>query len=263
MFLAWWLIAVSSSAAAGALRLLVQPPGWQPPAMKSGPTLLAAYLRQETGIAIGLSQSLDSLSHWRSLRGASRYELVLDEAQFTDFLIAQRHYTVLAQSSRAMRFTLAVRPGTVFTDPADLSARRIAVPAPPSLAALRLLELFPHPTQVPVMVQFQRVPEALRALRQGQVQAALLPMIEGREYPKAQLTLMTDASPGLGFSASPGVSQVQRRLLTRALLNAHRSKAGRRALKALDIPAFELSSASAYEGSSGLLRGTWGYSNED
>ncbi len=245
------------------LRLLVQPRGWQPPGADPGAGLLAEYLSKATGIAIAASQSADSLSHWRSVRGESTSELVLDEAQFTDFLIQQRHYTVLAQSAQVMRFTLVVRPGTVFTDPADLSARRIAVPAPPSLAALRLLELFPRPAHVPAMVRFQQVPQALRALRNGQVQGALLPMIDGQDYPNVQLTLVTDASPGLGFSASPGVTQEQRRGLARALLKAHRSENGQRALTALAIPAFELSSASAYEGSSGLLRGTWGYSSTE
>jgi len=245
------------------LRLLVQPRGWQRPGEGPGPGLLAEYLQRRTGIAIHVRESTDSLSHWRSVRGKSTYELILNEAQFTDYLIQQRHYTVLAQSARTMRFSLAVRPGTVFTDPADLSARRIAVPAPPSLAALRLLELFPRPASVPVMVEFRQVPAALRALQQGRVQAVLLPVIEGRDYLKAQMTLITDASPGLGFSASPAVSRKQRRSLTRALLNAHRAEDGRRALKALSIPAFELSSASVYEGSSNLLRGTWGYSNTD
>ncbi len=159
------------------LRLLVQPRSWQPPGAGPGPGLLAAYLRRSTGIAIRVRESTDSLSHWRSVRGKSTYELILDEAQFTDYLIQQRHYTILAQSAQTMRFSLAVRPGTVFTDPADLSARRIAVPAPPSLAALRLLELFPRPASVPVIVEFRRVSAALQALEQGRVQAVLLPLI--------------------------------------------------------------------------------------
>jgi hypothetical protein len=247
------------------LQLVVQPQGWEQSSTGVGPGLLAKYLSAITGIKIRASQSVDSLAHWHRVRTQGSetgvFELSLNEAQFTDYLIQHRHYTVLAQSSRTMRFTLVVRPGTVFTDPSDLSAQRIAVPAPPSLAALRLMELFPDSAQVPVMVQYRQVPQALQALGLDQVQAALVPLIDGSDYPKAQQTLITDASPGLGFSASPGVSHEQRRNLTRALLNAHRNEDGRRALKALNITEFELSSASVYEGSSGLLRGTWGYSS--
>ena len=265
LFLFWAIRIAAADDGSRELQLLVQPQGWEQSNTDVGPGLLAKYLGIVTGIKIRASQSVDSLAHWHRVRSQGSetgvFELSLNEAQFTDYLIQHRHYTVLAQSSRTMRFTLVVRPGTVFTDPSDLSAQRIAVPAPPSLAALRLLELFPDSAQVPAMIQFRQVSDALQALGLDQVQAALVPMIDGSDYPKVQQTLITDASPGLGFTASPGVSQEQRRNLTRALLNAHRSEDGRRALKALNITEFELSSASVYEGSSGLLRGTWGYSS--
>ncbi len=263
--LLWAIRVAAANDGSRELQMLVQPQGWEQSNTAVGPELLAKYLSAITGIKIRASQSADSLVHWHAVRSQGSeseiFELSLNEAQFTDYLIQHRHYTVLAQSSRTMRFTLVVRPGTVFTDPSDLSAQRIAVPAPPSLAALRLLELFPDSAQVPAMVQYRQVPQALQALGLDQVQAALVPLIDGSDYPKVQQTLITDASPGLGFSASPGVSHEQRRNLTRALLNAHRSEDGRRALKSLNISEFELSSASVYEGSSGLLRGTWGYSS--
>ncbi len=243
------------------LSLLVQPQSWRAPG--HGAAKLARYLQQSTGLLIQSRRSEDSLSHWRTLRGKRGFELVLDEAQFTDYLIQWRHYMVLVQSSRPMRFELAVRPGTVFTDPAELTAQRIAVAAPPSLAALRLLELFPGPTHFPTMVQFNNLSAALRALQLGQVKAIVLPVTKEKKRRRIETKLVTDASPGLGFSASPGVSLEQRRALTRALLNAHRNPVGLAALKALRIPAFELSSASAYEGSASLLHGTWGYSSTD
>ena len=44
-----------------------------------------------------------------------------------------------------------------------------------------------------------------------------------------------------------------------ALLGAHASDAGRRALAALGVERFEPAEDEAYEGHGAVLRGTWGY----
>ena len=254
-----WLAASVPVLAAEPLQLLVQPPPWHGGERVFDPAALGELLARAVGAPVRVRTSDDALSHWHAVRSPDGYQMAFDEAHFTAYRVRRHGFRVIARAAGDVRFALIVRPGTPITSPSDLVARRIAVAAPPALAPLRLLELFPGAVQVPRLLALPSRDAALAALAAGQVAGALLPLDDATPLDTARVALVTDASPGRGFSVAAGVGVTVRTALLRALTGAHGSAPGRRALARVAIDAMEAASDAAYEDSDRLLRGTWGY----
>lgn len=254
-----WLAVSGQAATAEPLELLVQPPVWrgEPRAFDPGP--LGALLARAVGEPVRVRISDDTLSHWQAVRAPDGYDLAFDEAHFTAYRVARHGFRVLARAAGDVRFAVIAGPGTLIATPSDLVARRVAVAAPPALAPLRLLELFPDAVQVPHLRAMASRDAALVALAAGQVAGAVLELGDAATSHAARVALVTDASPGRGFSIAAGVSEAVRTALLRALTGAHGSVEGRRALARLAVQAMEPASDAGYEDSERLLRGTWGY----
>ena len=150
-------------------------------------------------------------------------------------------------------------PVRSLTAPSDLSAQKVAAPAPPALAALRLLHLFPAPLRAPVLVATAGREQALRALSTGTVSAAILPVLAAQSLRGMQIALETDASPGRAFSVSRSISATQKLKLLAAFRDLGSSAQGRRVLSCLDVSHLRPATSDVYEGSEQLLKGTWGY----
>lgn len=248
-----------TAADAQALRLLVQPPAWAPVDRAVDARPLARLLSAALGVQVEPVVPADALSHWHAVRRGRGHDMALEEAHFTDFRIQRHDFEALAQDSRPARFAVVVTPGTLVTGPGDLAGREVATAAPPSLAALRLLELFLEPARMPVLVSVRSTDAAIRALSRGKVSAALVPYAERERLVAVSVVLVTDASPGRGFAVSPTLGPDQRRTLLRVLTGAGNSAEGRRALDGLGLRGFQPASNSVFEGTERLLRGTWGY----
>lgn len=246
-------------AAAEPLELLVQPPAWRGEPRAFDPGLLGELLARAVQRPVRVRISDDALSHWHAVRVPDGYQLAFDEAHFTAYRMLRHGFRVLARAAGDVRFAVVASPGTLIAAPSDLVARRIAVAAPPALAPLRLLELYPDAVQVPQLLAMRSRDAALAALASGQVAGALLVLDQTLERAATRVALVTDASPGHGFSAAPGLSDALRTALLRALTGAHGSPAGRRALSQVGVQAMEAASEAVYEDSARLLRGTWGY----
>lgn len=220
---------------------------------------LAKYLSDASGHALTLHVPGSALEHWQAMGKRDDYHLVLDEGHFTDYRVRNLGYRVLAKVSGVSGFSVVTGPATVFVEPDELYGEPVASPAPPSLAALRLAELFPDAIRAPVMVEVGSYDEGIRRVINGDVTAAVIPSSMVREHPQLNVVLSTQQGPGLALSASPAVPAEAREVIRRAFLAIRDIDAGRRALASARVDGFEPASAALYDGYARLLRGTWGY----
>jgi hypothetical protein len=220
---------------------------------------LAAYLSEASGHELVLQVPDSALEHWQAMGKRDDYHLVLDEGHFTDYRVRSLDYRVLARVSGVSGFSVVTGPGTVFVEPDELYGEPVAAPAPPSLAALRLAELFPDPIRAPLLVEVGSYDEGVRRVINGDVTAAVIPSSMVREHPQLNVVLSTQQGPGMALSASPGVPADAREVIRRAFLAAGDIDAGRRALASARLEGFEPANSELYDGYARLLRGTWGY----
>jgi hypothetical protein len=259
------LIALALAAAAPAAQgaepavLLVQPPPWDGARQRFDAAPLAALIGDAIGRPVEVLQAADALSHWRLVRSPRRYRMALEEPHFSAWRIRHHGFVAVARAAADVRFAVVVRPGILVTGPLDLVARRVAVPSPPALAALRLLELFPDPARGPRLVPAEGPRPALDALARGDVEAVVVAVEEGEPVGRADVALVTDASPARAFSVDPALAAEAGTALLRALRAAGSTDAGRAALAGVGLGALTPATALALEDSERLLRGTWGY----
>lgn len=220
---------------------------------------LAEYLSEASGHQLTLHAPDSALEHWQAMVERDDYDLVLDEAHFTDYRVRNLDYRVLVRVSGVSGFSVVTGPATVFVEPDELYGEPVASPAPPSLAALRLTELFPDAIRAPVLVEVGSYAEGVRRVINGDVTAAVIPSSMVREHPQLNVVMSTQEGAGMALSASPKVPAEAREVIRRAFLAARDIDAGRRALGSARVDGFEPASAALYEGHARLLRGTWGY----
>lgn len=220
---------------------------------------LAKYLSEASGHRLILQVPDSALEHWQAMGKRDDYHLVLEEGHFTDYRVQSLDYRVLAKVAGVLGFSVVTGPATVFVEPDELFGEPVATPAPPSLAALRLIELFPDPIRAPLLVEVGSYDEGVRRVINGDVTAAIIPSSMVREHPQLNVAMSTQQGPGLALSASPAVPAEAREVIRRAFLAARDIDAGRRALASAHMDGFEPASAALYEGYARLLRGTWGY----
>lgn len=220
---------------------------------------LARYLSEASGHRLTLRTPASALEHWQAMVARDDYDLVLDEGHFTDYRVRSLDYRVLARVAGVSGFSVVTGPATVFVEPDELYGEPVASPAPPSLAALRLAELFPDPIRAPVLVEVGSYDEGVRRVINGEVTAAVIPSPMVREHPQLNVVMSTQEGTGMALSASPRVPAEVQEVIRRAFLAAGDIDAGRRALGAAGVDGFEPASAALYEGYARLLRGTWGY----
>ena len=220
---------------------------------------LAEYLSEASGHQLSLYLPDSALAHWQAMGKRNDYHLILDEGHFTDYRVRNLGYLVLAKVSGVSGFSIVTGPATVFVEPDELYGEPVASPAPPSLAALRLAELFPDAIRAPVLVEVGTYAEGIRRVIDGDVTAAVIPSAMVREHPQLNVVMSTQQGPGMALSASPAVPAEAREVIRRAFLASRDIDAGRRALTSARVDGFEPASAALYDGYETLLRGTWGY----
>ena len=220
---------------------------------------LTEYLSEASGHRLVLQVPDSALAHWQAMRRREGYDLVLDEGHFTDYRVGRLDYQVLARVAGTSSLSVVTGPATVFVEPDELHGEPVASPPPPSLAALRLAELFPDPIRAPILVEVESYEEGIRRLLRGEVAAAVIPSHMLRTHPQLNVVLSTEQEPGMALSAAPTVPAETREVIRRAFLAAADIDAGRRALARAGLAGFEPASAELYEGQGRLLRGTWGY----
>lgn len=224
---------------------------------------LCRYLAQASGLPCRVETRPNFLAYWESMRRGQTYNLILDDAHFTDYRAEKMGYIVLAKISGTISYSLVVPQAAKIVDPARLVGRRIATLGIPSMGAALLNGLFPQPSKQPIPVEVDNAEEGFDLLRTGAVAAAILPTPLARQEiargAPFRVLLSTEPLPHMGFSAAPELDAELRTRLREALLTAHKNPAGQAMLRTLGIERFDAASATVYKGKGNILREYWGY----
>jgi len=203
------------------------------------------------------------ITYWETVRQGKDFNLVLDEAHFTDYRAKKMKFTVLAKIPNTVTYSLIVPRTAKLNDPARLAGRRIATLGIPSMGAAQLSGLFTKPSKQPILVEVDDATAGFALLRDGNVAAAILPTPLVREEiargAPFRALLSTAPLPHMGFSAAPAISPELRQRLRQTLLDAHKSAAGRAMLARIGIERFDPANATVYTGQGRVLKDYWGY----
>jgi hypothetical protein len=224
---------------------------------------LCNYLAGVTQLPCRVGTRPNFISYWETMRRGKDYNLILDEAHFTDYRTQKMNYTVLAKIPHTVTYSLIVPRAAKLDDPARLAGRRIATLGIPSMGAAQLNGLFPKATKQPIIVEVDNAAHGFALLRAAKVAAAILPtplvheeIVRGAPL---RVLLSTVPLPHMAVSAAPSISPELRQALRQALLNAHQSDAGRTMLARIGIERFDPANATVYKGQARILQEYWGY----
>jgi len=224
---------------------------------------LCEYLAAVTQRPCRIVTRPNFLTYWESMRRGQVYNLLLDDAHFTDYRIQKMGYTVLAKIPHTVTYSLAIPRSANIRDPARLVGRRIATLGIPSMGAALLNGLFPQPSKQPIPVEVDNAAEGFALLRSGKVEAVILPTPLVREEilsgAELRVLLSTAPIPHMGLSVAPDIDPATRKVLQKALLQAHKSPAGQNLLAVLGIERFDAATATIYRGQARILQQYWGY----
>jgi len=203
------------------------------------------------------------ITYWETIRKGKDFNLVLDEAHFTDYRVTKMKFTVLAKIPNTVTYSLIVPRTAKLNDPARLAGRRIATLGIPSMGAAQLNGLFTKPSKQPILVEVDNAAAGFALLRNGKIAAAVLPTPLVREEidrgAPFRALLSTAPLPHMGFSSAPEISPELRLRLRQALLNAHKNDAGRVMLARIGTERFDPANATVYAGQGRILKEYWGY----
>ena len=224
---------------------------------------LCAYLASAARLPCRISTRPNFLSYWEMMRRGKEYNLILDEAHFTDYRAQKMGYVVLAKIPNTVTYSLIVPRAAKLDDPARLAGRRIATLGIPSMGAAQLNGLFTKPSKQPIPVEVDSAADGFALLREAKVAAAILPtplvreeIVRGAPF---RVLLSTAPLPHMGFSAAPDFSPELRQALRQALLNAHKTDSGRAMLAGIGLERFDPANATVYAGQGRILKEYWGY----
>ena len=99
---------------------------------------LADYLGKTTGARFTVVTQPNFLAHWETVRRNSGYDLVLDDAHFTDYRVQKFGFHVLAKIPGTTSYSLIVPRHKPVRDPLELAGKTVASFGPPSIGATRL-----------------------------------------------------------------------------------------------------------------------------
>jgi len=224
---------------------------------------LCAYLARTIRLPCRVATRPNFLGYWETMRRGSDYNLILDDAHFTDYRAQKMGYAVLAKIPDTVTYSLVVMRQSRVTNPLRLIGRKIATHGIPSMGAAQLNSLFPQPSKQPIPVEVEEAAQALNQLRDGIVTAAILPtplvrraMLGGLEL---KVLLSTVPIPHMGLSGAPELGSELQTAIRDAVLGAHKDPEGRKMLAQIGIPRFDAASGTIYRGQARILQSYWGY----
>ena len=224
---------------------------------------LCDYLAAVARLPCRVGTRPNFITYWENVRQGKDFNLILDEAHFTDYRAQKMKFTVLAKIPNTVTYSLIIPRAAKLSDPARLAGRRIATLGIPSMGAAQLNGLFTKPSKQPILVEVDNAAEGFALLRDGKVAAAILPtplvreeIVRGAPF---RVLLSTAPLPHMGFSSAPEINPELRQRLRQALLDAHKSDAGRAMLASIGLERFDPANATVYSGQGRLLKEYWGY----
>jgi hypothetical protein len=244
----------ASHAQEPALVLLIQPIQREDVTRRAFQPLLEQF-EQATGRRFVIATTPNFLAHWQTVRRNVGFDLVLDDAHFTDYRVQKFGFHVLAKVPGMSSYSLATARGTRLRSPLDLAGKKVASFGPPSIGATRLSAMFPNPARRPAIIEVASSTDGLSLLEQGKVTAVMLPTAALTDHVNVIST--AEPSPNMALSISPRIDPRTREKIRAALLRPGGVDSNLQ--REAGIGGFESTDAAYYAGQSRILRDFWGY----
>jgi len=218
---------------------------------------LADYIQTVTGQEVKLITYPNYISYWSETQKPDSYDIAFDAAHFIDYRNKNMDFTVLAKQPGIISISLIVPEDALVFEAEELIGKKIATPGPPSIAAVRIDELFDNPVRLPTVIEGSDSGQIMSMLLAGEVDAAMLPtplvssqMAGGGGI---SLVLTTDSIPSMGISVSSNIPAEVREKLTKGLIEADKTPEGRKMLEGTSLNPFEKTTNQEYFGYSELF----------
>ena len=213
---------------------------------------LADYLSKITGQKVVIHTSRDFSEYWVTQKVDNPYEIIIDNAFFTDFRNEREGWVSLVKVPGLISYSLVATAENPVYEPAELVGKRIASLIPPAPSGIFLGQMFRNPLRQPAIVPTTSSKESLKMLLEGKVDAAIIPTpLANEAVANGEDLLIVKTSvqiPHDALSVSPKIDEAMREKITKALLEADKDKQGQAVLKSLNISGFEPADPSLYSG---------------
>ncbi len=218
---------------------------------------LVEYIESITGQKIELITYPNFISYWSETQKDGSYDIALDAAHFVDYRNKNKDFTVIAKLPGSISISLIVPEDSLIFDAEELVGKKIATLGPPSIAAVRISEMFDNPIRQPTIIEGDNSSTVMDLLISGKVDAAMLPtpVVSARMAGDGGISMVTttDTIPGLAISVSPAVSAEVREKLQKGLIEAGKTPEGKKMIKETNLAPFEKASNQDFFGYSELL----------
>lgn len=239
------------SAAAGTLSLAIQPVRSEKETREVYRPL-ADYIEQVTGDKVVIQTSRDFPEYWVRQKDKNPYDIIIDNAFFTDYRNERANWISLAKVPGLVSYTLVTTSDNPAFDASELIGKRIASLMPPAPPGIFLDQMFKNPLRQPAVIPAVSSEQSLQMLIDGKVDAAIVPtplvnlaMSNGAELFVVKTSVQI---PHTAISVAPRMNEAKREKLTRAFLEADKNARGQAVLKSLGITNFEPADPSLYSG---------------
>jgi ABC-type phosphate/phosphonate transport system substrate-binding protein len=219
-----------------------------------------AYLSKATGYKIELVTARNYASYWSDMRAKKGWDLVFDEAHFTDYRAQFFKFEPLVRTAESTSYSLLTADDIGAGNTKSLLAENIMTLSAPSLGYALLLQYFPNPMQQPdIRTTPSNWNDAVDAVFAEEARAAMVPSSMTALYSNMFEVVKTREYPGAAISASPTLDAATKEKVKQALLKMHQDQDAFQALSELRISQFVGATAAEYAGSAEILKSFYGY----
>jgi len=213
---------------------------------------LAEFFAKVTGDEINIHTARDFPEYWVNQKKNNPYEIMMDNAFFTDYRNEKEGWTSIAKIPGLVSYTLIVTADNAVFEADELVGQKIASLMPPAPSGIFLGQMFRNPLRQPYISATDSSEESLQVLLDGKVMGAIIPtplvnqaLQEGKDLVVVKTSVQI---PHVAISVSPNVSEEMRDKLRTALLEADKNDEGIAMLKKLGFSNFEPADPSGYAG---------------
>ncbi len=213
---------------------------------------LADFLATVTGDEVVIHTARDFPEYWVNQKKNNPYEIMMDNAFFTDYRIEKEQWLSLAKIPGLVSYTLIVTADNAVFEADELVGKRIASLMPPAPSGVFLGQMFRNPLRQPFIVPTNSADDSLKRLIAGDVIGAIVPtpLVNMALQDGADLVVVKTSVqiPHVAISVTPKMSEAKREKIKKALLEADKTEAGKVMLKKLGFTNFEAADPSLYSG---------------
>lgn len=219
-----------------------------------------SYLTSSTGLRFKLITSRNYAVYWSAMRAQKGWDLVFDEAHFTDYRIQRYNFEPLVRAAEPTSYSLLSAEEMIAGNTDALLAESIVTMPAPSLGYALLLEYYPNPMQQPdIRTTSTSWNDATDAIFAEEGRAAMVPSSIHQLYTNMFEIVKTREFAGTAISASPALDAETKDKIRQALLKMHENETAFQGLSELRISQFVPASKEEYKGSQDILKNFFGY----